>query len=161
VQTVDAVKDRVQCIGAGFEWLGFDLMVTESLEVLLIEVNVSPDITLSTPVTKRLVEAATADLFDLVLDERALGSKYEVGLSRLKSCTLGDLTNGHLQWSLWSQGETLSEGELSGIEIGKNKVMHLDAEYAPKNLDRCVEALSMLARERQHSRQDDKDDDEL
>lgn len=86
VNVVKSVRDKLLRVGKGFEWLGLDLMVVErddspsggrreggiEFEVLLVEVNVSPDISLSTPVTKRLVEPAVVDLFDLLLDEGAL-----------------------------------------------------------------------------------------
>jgi hypothetical protein len=69
IEVVRCARDRLQRYGRGFEWLGVDLMVTEGLRVQLIEVNVSPNTTLSTPLTARLVPAATRDLFSLVLDE--------------------------------------------------------------------------------------------
>ena len=86
VNVVKSVRDKLLRVGKGFEWLGLDLMVVERVEspfgsrckggtefeVLLLEVNVSPDISLSTPVTRRLVEPAVVDLFDLLLDEGAL-----------------------------------------------------------------------------------------
>jgi Tubulin-tyrosine ligase family len=55
----------------GFEWLGFDLMLCEEQQsVLLLEANVSPDCSHSTPVTAALVPAATADALTLLLDEQ-------------------------------------------------------------------------------------------
>ena len=49
VKAVSAVADRLERVGRGFEWLGLDFMVTEALEVLLLEVNVSPDLSRSGP----------------------------------------------------------------------------------------------------------------
>lgn len=43
---------------AGFEWLGFDFLVDEQLDVHLLEVNVSPDITHATSVLRELVPKA-------------------------------------------------------------------------------------------------------
>jgi Tubulin-tyrosine ligase family len=55
----------------GFEWLGFDLMLCEEQQaVLLLEANVSPDCSHSTPVTAALVPPATADALTLLLDEQ-------------------------------------------------------------------------------------------
>jgi hypothetical protein len=70
IESVLCCRERLEKVGKGFEWLGLDLMVTEDLEVALLEVNVSPDTTLSTPVTARLVGPATEDLFTLVLEEQ-------------------------------------------------------------------------------------------
>jgi hypothetical protein len=70
IESVLCCRERLEKVGKGFEWLGLDLMVTEDLEVALLEVNVSPDTTLSTPVTSRLVGPATEDLFTLILEEQ-------------------------------------------------------------------------------------------
>lgn len=101
VNVLLSVRDKLVREGKGFEWLGLDLMVVEregeyssscssnssgisgptidrekkrgvEYEVLLLEVNVSPDISLSTPVTAQLISPAVRDLFDLLLDEGAL-----------------------------------------------------------------------------------------
>lgn len=74
-QVVLSVRDRLTVVQNGFEWLGLDLMVMEEdvagsgLKVVLLEANTSPDISLSTSVTARLVSAAVQDLFKLILDE--------------------------------------------------------------------------------------------
>lgn len=70
IESVLCCREKLEKVGKGFEWLGLDLMVTEDLEVALLEVNVSPDTTLSTPVTSRLVGPATEDLFNLILEEQ-------------------------------------------------------------------------------------------
>lgn len=72
INSVLCCRERLEKFGKGFEWLGLDLMVTENLEVALLEVNVSPDTTLSTPVTSRLVGPATNDLFTLIFDEHVV-----------------------------------------------------------------------------------------
>ena len=97
VEAVERVRDRLQRVGKGFEWLGFDVMVTHSLHVRLIEVNVSPDTTASTVITTRLVSDATSDLFRVVLDEGAVWIKrqYYVTRSHLK-CTLIEYSLTHL-----------------------------------------------------------------
>ncbi|CAN0417092.1 unnamed protein product [Pylaiella littoralis] len=69
VQTLLGIREGLEMKGRGLEWLGFDLMVTEDLRVMLVEVNVSPDVSHSTPVTARLVPAATDDALDLLLDD--------------------------------------------------------------------------------------------
>lgn len=74
IKAICACREKFSQVGRGFEWLGMDLMVTEGGDVLLLEVNTSPDTSMSTVVTTRLVEAATRDLFDLILDEGAVSS---------------------------------------------------------------------------------------
>lgn len=44
VQTLLGVREELEMKGRAVEWLGFDLMVAEDLRVMLIEVNVSPDV---------------------------------------------------------------------------------------------------------------------
>lgn len=45
VQTLLGAGDELEMKGkAAVEWLGFDLMLTDDLRVMLIEVNVSPDV---------------------------------------------------------------------------------------------------------------------
>lgn len=71
VRAVQCSRHKMQRVGKGFEWLGLDLMVSapmdsSSLEVMLLEVNVSPDISLSTPITARLVTPAVRLLWEVV-----------------------------------------------------------------------------------------------
>ncbi|CAB1117252.1 unnamed protein product [Ectocarpus sp. CCAP 1310/34] len=68
VQTLLGVREELEMKGRAVEWLGFDLLVAEDLRVMLIEVNVSPDVSHSTSVTARLVPDATEDALSLLLD---------------------------------------------------------------------------------------------
>jgi hypothetical protein len=69
IESCLAIQDRLQEIQKGFEWLGVDLMITEDdLQVRLIEINTSPDISYSTMITERLVKAAVHDLNTLWFD---------------------------------------------------------------------------------------------
>lgn len=72
VDTILNVRDKLQRIGSGFEWLGFDFMVTEDLDVLMLECNVSPDVSHSTGITSRLVTRGVGELFPLLLGEPTL-----------------------------------------------------------------------------------------
>ncbi|CAM9349813.1 unnamed protein product [Ectocarpus sp. 12 AP-2014] len=75
VQTLLGVREELEMKGRAVEWLGFDLLVAEDLRVMLIEVNVSPDVSHSTPVTARLVPDATEDALSLLLDDGEAGKR--------------------------------------------------------------------------------------
>ena len=68
VDAVFSVRDKLLRVARGFEWLGLDFLVTERLEVLLLECNVSPDLSMSTAVTSRLVTTAVRTVLPLLLD---------------------------------------------------------------------------------------------
>ena len=55
-----------------FEWLGIDLIIDEDLRLWLLEINVSPDVSHSTPVTADLLPQATKDALNLILDDHGL-----------------------------------------------------------------------------------------
>ena len=50
------------------EVLGFDIMIDESLNVYLIEINLSPDWTYSTKVTEKMIKIASEDMMKVVID---------------------------------------------------------------------------------------------
>lgn len=63
-----AVLPKLNVVGRGFEWLGFDFLVDGNHRVWLLEVNVSPDVSHSTDVTAELAPKATVDALNVVLD---------------------------------------------------------------------------------------------
>lgn len=86
------VSQLIECNGA-FEWLGFDVMIDSDLNAYLIEANTSPDISYSTSITRRLVEAAMTSIIPLVLcDQPALETAYET------SDTCSECLAGSLHW---------------------------------------------------------------
>eukprot|EP00826_Nyctotherus_ovalis_P036353 TRINITY_DN3214_c0_g1_i2.p1 TRINITY_DN3214_c0_g1~~TRINITY_DN3214_c0_g1_i2.p1 ORF type:complete len:671 (+),score=171.15 TRINITY_DN3214_c0_g1_i2:298-2310(+) len=62
--TQDVVVQREQC----FEVFGYDIMIDETLNPWLIEVNCSPAVDYSTEVTKRLVKLGLEDTIKVVVD---------------------------------------------------------------------------------------------
>ena len=66
--SLESVMDKVEPRKNSFEFLGYDFMVDEDLRVWLIEVNSSPSMDLSTPVTERLVKMVLEDLPKVVID---------------------------------------------------------------------------------------------
>lgn len=114
INTIQCIKPKLQNFGHGFEWLGYDLMIDEALRVNLIEVNTSPDISPSTIVTKRLVEAASKDTIDLLLFEyknrQCLLEKETIprfrGYSNDRSLTNECDSSQAPQWNLWYLDES-------------------------------------------------------
>lgn len=51
-----------------FEQLGYDMMIDENLNPWLIEVNSSPAMDYSTPITRRLVKMVMEDIVKVVVD---------------------------------------------------------------------------------------------
>ena len=151
VTTVEAVRDRVERVGKGFEWLGFDLMVTELLDVLLIEVNVSPDISPSTSITKPLVYAAINDLMTMIEGESVLeGSSASYNTSRAAGVK-------DPSWHLWHVGDGLSAIDLRRVENEKRKRLEFDSEYSPKNIDICSGLLQFIGNPQAHSEQEEEE----
>ena len=64
----------VQARAASFELFGFDFLIDETLKVWLLEANSSPDMSRNAPVLAKIVEEATDDLFEIVLDAQRGGN---------------------------------------------------------------------------------------
>jgi hypothetical protein len=145
ISTILAVRDRLERVAQGFEWLGFDIMVTESLEVLLIEVNVSPDISRSTVVTSPLVRSACASLFDVLgcccdasttsserSDNRdSCSSNNNSGASGSSSINGSSSPWGSSCWQLWYQQR--SAQTLMQLARSKRDVAVLSKDYLPRD----------------------------
>ena len=139
---VSAASDRMTRVGDGFEWLGVDLMVTESFETLLIEVNVSPDISPSTSITAPLVKAAVNDLFVLLLDEGALKAVMSnKSPARFHLDTLSDYGDAYrsssLQWRPWLAEHTC-------IKEMKAEAVSFEDTYSAKLLEESLPAIRIL-----------------
>lgn len=173
LSAVGAARDRLQRVGRGFEWLGFDLMVTRSLQVRLIEVNVSPDTTASTRVTGRLVKAATADLFRLLLDEGAaddVGGQKQQGpggvlaARQMKVKEEQEESEGIAPplWGLWHWGERETAGEVRAWAAAKQAaggVLRVADNSAPPNESLVARALAVLSCE--GGGEEEEEEDEL
>lgn len=117
IDTIKSVRDKLCKVGRGFEWLGLDLIVTETLDVLLLEVNVSPDISLSTPITSRLVDPAISDLLRVVVDKSEL------------------VFQNALHWEPWHVGSRESFQEIREFARRKAEKGTIQKDYLPRNLD--------------------------
>jgi hypothetical protein len=69
VNTLKSFRGIIEHRDNSFEWLGFDLLIDESLQVWLLEVNVSPDNSHSTEILESLVPRGVTGLCDIVLND--------------------------------------------------------------------------------------------
>jgi hypothetical protein len=70
VQTMHAVQDVIKHRKNSFEWFGFDFLIDESLQPWLLEVNISPDMSLATDVLQRVVPLGVTDLMGMYFPEQ-------------------------------------------------------------------------------------------
>jgi hypothetical protein len=147
INSLRSVREKLDRVGKGFEWLGFDLMVTDSLKVKLIEINTSPDMTYSTPITEWLVKEATSKLMDLILNEK----KQDVKDVR---------TSKEADWELWYYGMTESRADLQKITQAKvEKCSQLSPEYRPSNVDLLDRVISFTCADSNTSHHDESEDE--
>jgi hypothetical protein len=139
VDAVGSVTSSLSALGGhSFEWLGLDLMVMEDMTVRLIEVNVSPDVSRSTPITARLVKGAVSELLPIVLEGERWNSREDGPSSDSK-------------WEQWWPSEGLlpsGEEETPGQarQGSPSAPRSLSADYSPKKkvvFDRAVSSLHM------------------
>ena len=115
-----------------FEMYGYDFMVDEACNSWLIEVNSSPAMDHSTPVTEKLCQAVVGDMFELILDhlpakaaaDRALRDKREAAE---KEAVGGLPASGNETTSQAPEG-TSDTGESNGVE--SVSVVEVDHEKA-------------------------------
>lgn len=82
VLTIKATEDQVAGRRNSFELFGYDFMVDNDLRPWLIEVNSSPAMDYSTPVTKRLVKMVLEDTVKVMVDSPKKRAKNGTGLFR-------------------------------------------------------------------------------
>jgi len=85
--SLESVQDMIGNKKNSFELYGYDYMVDEDFNVWLIEINLSPSLDYSTPVTKRLVKSVSEDLIKVVVDHGMAKKKKKSEISTgLFSC---------------------------------------------------------------------------
>jgi hypothetical protein len=133
--SISSVRDKLEKVGRGYEWLGFDFMVTDQLQVKLLEINTSPDTSYSTPITEFLVKHATKDLLDMILIENLTTTSDIIACKGQRF----DLDNISPRWELWSYAPT--ETKSRAFQFGDEKVKvcgELNIEHTPRLTD-CVD----------------------
>jgi len=75
IWALECVQDMVENRKGSHEFYGVDFMIDDDLRVWLIEINSSPDMEYSTPVTKRLVKTVSDDIIKVVVDYNLNPSK--------------------------------------------------------------------------------------
>jgi tubulin monoglycylase TTLL3/8 len=68
VATILGTVDQISARKGSFEQLGYDMMIDENLNPWLIEVNSSPAMDYSTPITRKLVKMVMEDIVKVVID---------------------------------------------------------------------------------------------
>jgi hypothetical protein len=89
----------------GFEWLGFDFMLDADLNAMLIEVNLDPDMSHSTAVTKHFVPQAVRGALDIVLPRSE--EEKSSGLSAERKATLREGNDPRDPQGKWVVVETM------------------------------------------------------
>lgn len=93
--TFMSVQDEMESCHSSknsFEMFGFDLMIDEDQNPWLIEVNLSPDVSQSTHITKRLVQSMGEDIIKVVVDwksEKNPKIKKNMDIGKFKSIQKG------------------------------------------------------------------------
>jgi tubulin monoglycylase TTLL3/8 len=98
VQTMHAVQDVVKHRKNSFEWFGFDFLIDESLQPWLLEVNISPDMSLATDVLQRVVPLGVTDLMGMYFPEQKLPGATSLDAPPQE---------GHPRWSLIFKGRSV------------------------------------------------------
>lgn len=85
-RSLESVQDAVQSRASSFELFGYDFMLDQDLNVWLIEVNSSPDLSYSTSTTRTLVKALVEDLIKVVIDVEKFGQRLDRPKKKWGSC---------------------------------------------------------------------------
>lgn len=81
INSIRVTENQVNGRKNSFELFGYDFMVDVDLNPWLIEVNSSPSMDTSTPITKRLVKLVLEDCVKVLVDQRKK-KKSDTGLFR-------------------------------------------------------------------------------
>jgi hypothetical protein len=86
--SLESTADSIQHRTSSFELFGYDFMVSDNLDVWLIEVNSSPDLSPSTSTTKMLVKPMLEDMVRVLIDVEKFGLRPDRPKRKWGSCKL-------------------------------------------------------------------------
>ena len=75
IATIIGTVDQVQGKKGSFEMIGYDMMIDDKLNPWLIEINSSPAMDYSSPVTRNLVRMFMEDIVKVIVDNREKKNK--------------------------------------------------------------------------------------
>jgi hypothetical protein len=165
IDVVNSVKDRLMKVADGFEWLGLDLMVTDDLQVYLLEVNTSPDISHSTPITSRLLHSGVPDLFSLLRERKENPSAridftdgFHCSVCHNSSSSTGN-TEESPHWCVWCYDDKPANNlQVSSM---KRKTFKLQNKCIPSDTRDIEGLLSVFTSKGNGVVEDNDDDDEI
>ncbi len=99
-----------------FELLGLDVLLSDSLQPYLLEVNTGPGIHLLTNVTRAHHPRAVADLFRVVLDNRALWENGEIPSDEIQRENFGVWQLVHIGTPSGAKPPVASEQQLDAFK---------------------------------------------
>jgi hypothetical protein len=115
VQTMHAVQDVVKHRKNSFEWFGFDFLIDESLQPWLLEVNISPDMSLATDVLQRVVPLGVTDLMGMYFPDQKQPGATSFDAPP-QEC--------HPRWSLIFKGKTVPNEVLCFCFLNLNNLFN-------------------------------------
>mmetsp|Transcript_36388 Transcript_36388/g.57919 ORF Transcript_36388/g.57919 Transcript_36388/m.57919 type:complete len:823 (+) Transcript_36388:101-2569(+) len=84
--SLESTADAIQHRTSSFELFGYDFMVSDNLDVWLIEVNSSPDLSYSTSTTRLLVKSMLEDMVRVLVDVEKFGLRPDRPKRKWGSC---------------------------------------------------------------------------
>ena len=78
IATIIGTVDQVQGKKGSFEMIGYDMMIDDKLNPWLIEINSSPAMDYSSPVTRKLVRMVMEDIVKVIVDNRKKKNKKKI-----------------------------------------------------------------------------------
>lgn len=91
VDVLKSVEDMVQVRKKSMELYGFDFMIDENLVPWIIEINSSPAMDYSTPVTEKLVKMVMDDVVKVTIDFAQSKNKKSVNTGNFSCIHQGSM----------------------------------------------------------------------
>merc|ERR1711924_345672 len=142
VATVQCVQEAVESRKNSLELFGYDFMIDEKLHPWLIEVNCSPTMEHSTPITKHLCRVVMEDILKVSLDLEAY--RRRLGYKSLAKSAIRKFDTG--RWELAYRGKEYTP--VADIDVAKLVCTGAKAEVHTQHSN---ETSQLCATEKVHS----------